>query len=892
MKNKILTICLIVIFINILKQASVSVYIERPPKSDSSDFLHFYVNNGDDKPIYEIIYNIETVFNTGEIYDLKICEDKYLDDFIKINNYLNSKKNLQTEYDKNEYKKIKSKLEENCVKDTYNSYISVDETSRNLLFEQNISENYKLCVFGIMYYEVEKSYYYAAKNSLLTQKGKIDQNFVFKDIKQVIGFFNESKDSKFRDSYKNDTTKRCTLQYQTSEVNLNELRFTSSYYINHVKNDISSIYIGYNFPNLINDPDIEVPILKKSKINVAKISENKSKLLKTQISSHTLSWQDRNTGIQKIQFSLVQIEKDKKKELKDEEEILIRVSKKINCDKEEEDITTNLSFKIPYEDFYKYNFIPVFCNEMFNKNNNQNYNFIQENDCQILNENKIYIKKLGNNFIFDRYTESNLHSNTFSLEFDVFVLNWKFKMKNSFESIEFCGLEENCDTILDKKLKIIFVVCFQKERIIGENKENQKEIQENFTGSYNFILTQNEKANEDNSHGYMKSRTQLLNSAAMDNKKYKEINEKINKLDKKEVLQNPGTRYSGVRYSGGHGNQSNNKPRYDIMATQIISVIGLVVFVVGFQVIGIVVIFISMIITGFLIFFKKSKTYEQTILASQAKNVKYIEENCFGTFQKFEDFQNYINFNFDDESLKDAIKTGKDEEITDDNEYNQIEKSYKLVKLINPINDESLNFEPFFTEIINLHNVFADQIDFNSVLIQKNVFERFKNFIKIQPLKNPYKNSIINIDEPHFILENSENSLNIKNKSKNLLTNKLTNDLKDIKLKFKKKKKYNDLKDLIEKKRKFDFGLINIEERDTNKNSVELDNNILNEIPDLENINKAEKRHSFDLGKSLDLNTIMQKKKKNKEKLENEQSQDFDLGKSIVINSVKNNFIV
>ena len=774
---------LIIIIVNILKQTSIGLYIERPPKIDSTDYLHFYINNKDDQPVYEVVYKIESLLNTGEIYDLKICEDKYLNDFIKINNYLNSKsKNQKSEVDIREYKKIKEALEKNCVKDSYNSYISVDEGSRNLLYEQNISDNYKLCVFGLMYYEVEKSYYFAAQNGLLTQKGRIAKNFAFTDIKQLIGFFNESKNYNFRKAYRDDKTKRCSLEYQTSETNFNELRFTSSYFINHVKNDLSSIYIGYNFPNLITDPNVKARFLKKENLERAIISQNKANYFKKQIIKSTISWVERNTGIQQLIFNLVNTSEKIEEELK-EEEITIRISKKIGCDNLTDDFLKEsyVKFKIPKDDTsYNYNFIPVYCNEMLNKNNNQNYNFIQENDCQVLNNQLIYIKKIGEKFTFDKYLNEELHK---TLTFDVFVLNWKFKMKNTFETIDFCGMEKSCDTIIDKKLKIIFLVCFQKERIIGGSKENEIMIEENFLGSTNFLLTQNEKADEDNSHGYMKSRTQLLNAAAMQDNEYKAREDKIKNLNKKIKKENPGTRYSGVGYSG-HGSNSNNKPRYDIMAFQIISFIGMIIFAVGFFYVGVVILVIGIIVTIFLEIFTKTKTYEKSFLVKQAKDVKYIEENCFDIFQKFEDFQNFLNFSLDDEFLNDANKIGKNEDITHDNEYG-VDKSFKVVKIINPINNPNLG--AFHKEVVNLRHFVAEQIEFNAMLIKKNIADRFKKVLIKKPLIIPKKNLKKETDEfnkPLGLPDSSDNLIKknkfalIQNKIKNIKRRKSKNSIK------------------------------------------------------------------------------------------------------------------
>ena len=68
------------------------------------------------------------------------------------------------------------------------------------------------------------------------------------------------------------------------------------------------------------------------------------------------------------------------------------------------------------------------------------------------------------------------------------TINWKFKFYDSDKIFDFCGIEKHCDIVKDERLKLVYLICYQKHRTLTMEKElNDK-------GEYEEVETvENEK---------------------------------------------------------------------------------------------------------------------------------------------------------------------------------------------------------------------------------------------------------------------------------------------------------------------------------------------------------------------------------------------------------------
>ncbi len=387
----------------------VRFYVERPPNSDF-DYLHIYLESSNTDKVVVRIPHLE-VFR---YFKLEICSETNRD---------------------------------NCYQDVFNTVFYVNSGDTQSLYQNFIKDKYKVCGFGLGYFEAMKTY---DKLIIQNDKDNFDQNakknqgLLFTDASMLMTFVSVSVEMDYPDYLALNDKLHCGLNFPVTNLQPTEFSKNQNSLKMDQKDGFTVIKLYYSNENDLL-PKNEAVIPPENYKSFPAISNNTN-----------IQTTEDNLGIN------LKINTEKQK---------TSLSIKINSPK----CDTTTEFKIQnvsdfnYAKSSKIRLVPMICKDKVDQQpvNQLGLYTLGEEKCEMVLQNNLY--EIENNNFKENGNPLNDELNlNFSLT-GFTISNTQEKLKNYLAKQ--CGLLNKCSLAFDSKNKILFLRCYANTYLMEKNKK-------------------------------------------------------------------------------------------------------------------------------------------------------------------------------------------------------------------------------------------------------------------------------------------------------------------------------------------------------------------------------------------------------------------------------------
>ena len=435
----------------------LNFYIEREPNvfkdknkwEITPDYLHIYATENlqsmEESKIdreNKIIYRSPLKFSEGEFVKIALCKPS------KIQN-LDLKKDNYTNF-----------LKENCVEDLNNSLIGINLEEKLPLFEKKFGDSLNYCSFGMLMAEAEKS---------LRELNTIDEDMINKGVKKndLLNFtyvrklgdmkenYKMAEKMKYREKAIMSKQSMCGTNFGIRNISLN--KFSDHIrYVQAFEGEFSYLLIGYNFDNSEKTLNTGVDFPKEETNVDNALKEFKKKRVKY-FNKKIYQFPDKSRKQEKLVDFNIKVSKNSGYISFGYENL-----ESFACETNQRNgnfAIENISLS-SIENFF---LIPLICFKSFDEQNITHDDF-RKSRCQTISKN-------SNNILI-----SSLNDNE-KIPVQAVLLDWLIIGRNNKRDlkIDYCGINSNCNYVIDKATKSIFYICYlnysiKQGDITSENK--------------------------------------------------------------------------------------------------------------------------------------------------------------------------------------------------------------------------------------------------------------------------------------------------------------------------------------------------------------------------------------------------------------------------------------
>ena len=399
----------------------MEVFLEHNPIDQQNDYIYLLPSAGSTAVIYKT-----SKLKHRDGFKIKICKEDTIS-------------------------RIKQGKEEkdDCLEDVYNTEISGDFKTSIPLTKNRIYNLYQSCVFGLSLSEGEKSLLYLSAQHIKEKKNLENANLFYRNPEEILELYENPVRKEYRNDFRTNQDTRCNLKFNT-ELEFEEDLFLDNVMLIENKGDSSVFIIEYNFPTDHEEGTEffkeEAPLIGE-RLSADQLIKKKSDII------------DKVGNI--ITFEKKQVKKEVLKiAIASTDGTIVIKNQKNGEEGEEHTIDTQLK----ENEFYR--FYPMFCYEHISSAETKDLSTLVQHECAEMSEKKILLANKDKQILF-----INEEGYSSSLEFGITTLDFVYWHKETpSEKVIIDGIEDNCDVIIDGKYSILFYLCYQKSRIMKDQK--------------------------------------------------------------------------------------------------------------------------------------------------------------------------------------------------------------------------------------------------------------------------------------------------------------------------------------------------------------------------------------------------------------------------------------
>ena len=430
----------------------LNLYIERETDINkpnntweiTPDYLHLYLSKNTSTSSKKIIYKSPIKFSKDEFLKISLCKPSSI-------NMLNpSNTNIQ------------NFLTQNCLEDLNKNLITINLDEKMPLFDKNFNGNFNLCSFGMLIAESERS---------LRRISEIDSRELYDDSSYFVRTFGDmvrnyqmGQKMKYRSEAIMSGDGMCRLNFGVESLDYGKFSDVVRY-VEGKQGGFSYLFIGYEFEgNEVNGVNDGFNYLKREvgiENSLKEFHKKRAKFFDKKI----YNFPDKNRITEKIvNFNIGVYFKG------NELQFSYEGVEQFEC-------SQNSSYSIGNLDtsqLQEYSLVPLLCFKSFETNNITHDEF-RKSRCQTLTPQNLPIsqmepeQKIGvQAVILNWYIENVPKKNK----------NDKNNLPKNFLKIDYCGINPNCDHILDNSTKSLFYICYFNYKI-KEGNQYTKNISSN-----------------------------------------------------------------------------------------------------------------------------------------------------------------------------------------------------------------------------------------------------------------------------------------------------------------------------------------------------------------------------------------------------------------------------
>jgi hypothetical protein len=477
MSNKLV---IIMILFNISLCSSISYYVERESMIGGKDYVHIFLGENNNQ---KIVYSLETQFRNKEVFRLKICKEGTIQEVRAA-----GEDDVQ----------VDEIISNNCIIDQYNNRSIIDYDQKMLLEEFGIYNVYKICVFGFVFPETEKSFLLAGfkdlvfKDLIEESKTPDNSNLYFWDSAMVGETVKGEKDNNYRNDFDSKAENRCKLNFSQHE--LSESKFLPNSFLKSGENVFSYLIVEYNFDDFQKDTGVQHDEMKTEEITADNQIKMKEKVFKSLENGYLIK--------QKIEVN-TEIKFQLQNRKNHEGDITMDDFNQVDKNAENDGVKLKIQigtdefigfYPIPLEKNTFIRFYPLVCFQRLEAKPDIDYSFefIGDHNCiPLSNEKIIMIEDEHGDYFVKKVNNANTRSNEVHFNYDALLIDLIPKDDPS-SSVKINGFVQSCDSVFDREGAVFFLVCYQnfvtKTRFI-----NKRVLPGSLVNNKYFELSQNSK---------------------------------------------------------------------------------------------------------------------------------------------------------------------------------------------------------------------------------------------------------------------------------------------------------------------------------------------------------------------------------------------------------------
>ena len=426
--NQLTKLLIVIIYLTTLtNSAYLSFYIERSPNSEY-DYIHLFFNPDPTADDYKVVYQIPKMNNENK-FKIRLCPENYTDS-------------------------------NQCKEDRLKTIAYIDPKDIQSLYQINIKDKYKLCGFGLGFFEAQDSFLKLVNpENPKTFDDNVSANpeLLFKEPALIMAYIKLADKMKYSEylNFKEKVSK-CQLDFNVSELRPFEFSHKQIRFVQEEKINVLELFYTNN--NVFNFNDGISPSISNYKMYFEQYEQydiNKKKNLKPATNSPN------KMDTQEVERTLRFDIKNNKLRILTESNGCIIPKDDVGKKREVNEIDlTNKNEEMV--------FVPMICSNK-NENSEAKISALNSEKCEIVNSSSKFIIK--NNKVYKDGKELN---ETFDLKETVIesqISRQEGDFKNYF--YHHCGLMEFCDAIYDSENKVLYLRCFQKDLIVKKNSKNE-----------------------------------------------------------------------------------------------------------------------------------------------------------------------------------------------------------------------------------------------------------------------------------------------------------------------------------------------------------------------------------------------------------------------------------
>lgn len=397
---------------------SLDFFLEHNPLDPKNDYLYLFPKTSHTSIIYKI-----PKLQHRETFTLKICKKDTIE-----KNSISSK---------------------NCLSEIYGTQISLDYKTAIPLTKKSVYNLYQICAFGVALSEGEKSLLFLNSEKIRRRERLENSGLFFREPEEILELYENPVRKRYRSDFRENSESRCSLGFGRKEF-FEESRFLEGVKMFGESGELKELVLEYDFES--EDMGAEEFYNQSAPMNGEKLTTEELIKKRTDI-------------LDKMGKILIFEKKQVKKEnfsitLKNSENKIILQ----NMRNETLDEPHKTDITLPKNTFYR--FYPMFCYDHISPVETKDPNTLIQHNCSQLSENKLLLAHTKTGIFF--VTKENAKK---KIDFQINVLDFTYYHKETpNEKVIIDGIEENCDLIIDTKFSLIFYLCYQKSRIMKDQK--------------------------------------------------------------------------------------------------------------------------------------------------------------------------------------------------------------------------------------------------------------------------------------------------------------------------------------------------------------------------------------------------------------------------------------
>lgn len=406
---------------NLTTSTYLSFYIERSPSSNH-DYLNLFLSPTISKTSQKITYKIPKI-TASKRFKIRICPENY-----------------------------QNKSE--CKQDRFNTIAYIDELDSQSLYQIGIKDKYKLCGFGMGFFEAQKSFLklIVPENEKSFEKNlEGNGDLIFTEAPLIMANVKLADEMNYSDFLNFSGFSKCVMDFEVRDFTA--MNFSHQFIRFVSEEDFDFLEIFYNDESSFNFNDDFNTMVTNYKMYFDQFDQREN-----------LNLADAK---KKSNDKIETLEVERELKFSIGNNLLNVITEETGCEDEKEDANREVN-NFNLEANVEISFVPMICSNK-NENSIAEISALNSEKCELFNSesnfviknNRVYKDgiKLGSNFILkDKVIESKMSKE--GGDFD-----------NYFYSR--CGLMKFCDEIYDSQNKVLYIRCFSKELIIKTNSKEE-----------------------------------------------------------------------------------------------------------------------------------------------------------------------------------------------------------------------------------------------------------------------------------------------------------------------------------------------------------------------------------------------------------------------------------